>query len=227
MHLSPDQVIFWQHGVLKLNLTIAATWTVMALLVIGSRLITRRLSSGIQISRWQTALEIVIGMVCGQMADMGLRRSEKFLGFIGTLFLFIATANLCAVLPLYEPPTGSLSTTAALAICVFVAVPAFGISERGLFGWLKSYLEPTFLMLPFHLLSDLTRTLALAVRLFGNMMSGTMILAILLSVAPLFFPVLFMALGLITGLVQAYIFTILAIVYIAAATRPTEGQTTR
>lgn len=104
------------------------------------------------------------------------------MGFIGTLFVFIATANLCTVFPWYEPPTGSLSTTAALALFTFFAVPFYGIAERGLRGYLKTYLEPTLLMLPFNIISELSRTLALAVRLFGNIMSGTMILAILMSV---------------------------------------------
>ena len=144
---------------------------------------------------------------------------EKYLGFLGTLFLFVAMASLFTIVPGYEPPTGSLSTTAALAICVFVAVPLFGIEDRGLGGYLRAYLKPTFIMLPFNIISELSRTLALAVRLFGNMMSGTMILAILLTITPFVFPIAMSALGLLTGMVQAYIFSILATVYIAAATR--------
>ena len=144
---------------------------------------------------------------------------EKYLGFLGTLFLFVAAANLCTVIPGYEPPTGSLSTTAALALSVFVAVPLFGIEEQGMGGYLKSYLEPTFIMLPFNIISELSRTLALAVRLFGNMMSGAMIIGILLTITPFIFPIFMTALGLLTGMVQAYIFSILAAVYIAAATR--------
>jgi F-type H+-transporting ATPase subunit a len=128
-------------------------------------------------------------------------------------------AALATIIPGYESPTGSLSTTAALAICVFVAVPFFGIAEQGLRGYLDSYLKPTVIMLPFNIISELSRTLALAVRLFGNMMSGTMILAILLTIAPLIFPIVMSALGLLTGMIQAYIFSILATVYIAAATR--------
>ena len=118
----------------------------------------------------------------------------------------------------YEPPTGSLSTTTALAICVFIAVPLYGIKEQGLGGYLRSYLEPTPIMLPFNVISEFSRTLALAIRLFGNIMSGTMILAILLTVTPFIFPVVMSALGLLTGMLQAYIFSILATVYIAAAT---------
>ena len=133
-------------------------------------------------------------------------------------------ASLFTILPGYEPPTGSLSTTAALALCVLVVVPFSGIREQGPGSYLKSYLEPTAIMLPFNIISELSRTLALAVRLFGNMMSGTMILAILLTVTPFIFPVVMSALGLLTGMVQAYIFSILATVYIAAATR---GRTAR
>ena len=154
-----------------------------------------------------------------QIADVGLREPARYIGFLGTLFLFIALASLCTVIPGYEPPTGSLSTTAALALCVMAAVPLFGIEAEGLGGYLKSYVEPTVIMLPFNIISELSRTLALAVRLFGNMMSGTMILAILLTITPFIFPIAMNALGLLTGMVQAYIFSILAAVYIAAATR--------
>ena len=119
---------------------------------------------------------------------MGLSQPEKYLSFLGTLFLFVATASLCTVIPGYKPPTGSLSTTAALALCVFVAVPLFGIREQGLVGYLKTYTKPTFIMLPFNIISELSRTLALAVRLFGNMMSGVMIIGILLTITPFIFP---------------------------------------
>ncbi|MCB0375668.1 MAG: F0F1 ATP synthase subunit A, partial [Sinomicrobium sp.] len=134
---------------------------------------------------------------------------------------FIGVANILIILPGYEPPTGSLSTTAALAICVFLAVPFFGISEGGLWNYLKTYVEPTFIMLPFNIISEISRTLALAVRLFGNIMSGAMIASILLTIAPFIFPVLMTVLGLITGIIQAYIFSILATVFIAAATEET------
>ncbi|HHE31959.1 MAG TPA: F0F1 ATP synthase subunit A [Chlorobaculum parvum] len=225
MHLSSDEVILWQSGVLKLNLTIVTTWVLMLLLVGGSWLITRRLSTGITISRWQSVLEIIVTMARRQIGEVGLKKPEKYLPFIATLFLFIGTANLCTVIPGYEPPTGSLSTTAALALSVFIAVPLFGIAESGLVGYLKTYAEPTPIMLPFNVVGELTRTMALAVRLFGNMMSGDMILVILLTISPLIFPVLMNILGLLTGMVQAYIFSILATVYIAAATRTREKST--
>ena len=219
MRLSPDEMIFWQHGFLKLNGTIVFTWGLMLVLAVGSRLVTRRLSMDLERARWQNLLEIIVTSIEKQIEEVGLQHPKKYLGFLGTLFLFVATASLCTVIPGYEPPTASLSTTAALALCVFVAVPLFGIEDQGLIGYLKSYVEPTVIMLPFNIISELSRTLALAVRLFGNMMSGAMIIGILLTITPFIFPIVMTALGLLTGMVQAYIFSILAAVYIAAATR--------
>jgi F-type H+-transporting ATPase subunit a len=219
VHLSSDELILWQHGFFKLNATIVTTWVLMLVLTVGARLITCNLTGDVHISRWQSLLEIIVTNIRKQIEEVGLRQPEKYLGFLGTLFLFIALSNLCTIFPGYEPPTGSLSTTAALALCVFVAVPLFGIAESGLGGYLQSYLKPTFIMLPFNIISELSRTLALAIRLFGNMMSGTMILGILLTITPFIFPIVMSMLGLLTGMVQAYIFTILATVYIAAATR--------
>jgi F-type H+-transporting ATPase subunit a len=211
--------VLWRYGFINLNATIVTTWGLMLVLSLSAMLITRRLQTELTISRWQCGLEIVVTTIVNQIEEAGLHQPEKYIGFLGTLFLFIAMAALATIIPGYESPTGSLSTTAALAICVFVAVPFFGITEQGLRGYLDSYLKPTVIMLPFNIISELSRTLALAVRLFGNMMSGTMILAILLTIAPLIFPIVMSALGLLTGMVQAYIFSILATVYIAAATR--------
>jgi F-type H+-transporting ATPase subunit a len=219
MRLSPDQWIFWQLDAFKLNATIAFTWAIMLVLTVGSILVTRRLSTDLKRSRWQNLLEIVVTSIQSQLKDVGLRDPRKYIGFVGTLFLFVGVASLCTVIPGFDTPTGSLSTTAALALCVFVAVPLFGIASQGIWGYLKSYAEPTILMLPFNIISELSRTLALAVRLFGNMMSGAMIIAILLTITPFIFPIFMTALGLLTGMVQAYIFSILAAVYIAAATQ--------
>lgn len=219
MRLSPDQTIFWQQGLFKLNATIIFTWALMLVLVLGSRIVTRKLSIELDRSRWQNFLEIVVSGIEKQIEEVGLTQPRKYLGFLGTLFLFVAAASLGTVIPGFEPPTGSLSTTVALALCVFVAVPFFGIDEHGLGRYLKSYVEPTFIMLPFNIISEISRTLALAVRLFGNMMSGAMIIGILLTITPFIFPIVMTLLGLLTGMVQAYIFSILAAVYIAAATR--------
>ncbi len=219
MNLTSDQQIFWQHGFVKLNGTIVTTWAMMIAMSLGSKLVTRKLVTEGKISRWQSTMEIIVTALEEQIKEVGLTEPKKYLSFLGTLFLFVATASLCTVLPGFKPPTGSLSTTAALALCVFVAVPLYGIREQGLLGYLKTYMKPTFIMLPFNIISELSRTLALAVRLFGNMMSGVMIIGILLTITPFIFPIFMTALGLLTGMVQAYIFSILAAVYIAAATR--------
>jgi len=219
VNLSSDQQVLWQHGFVKLNGTIVMTWVTMIVMSLSAKLITRKLKTEGDISRWQGSLEIVVTAMEEQIKDVGLSEPAKYLSFVGTLFLFVATASLFTVIPGYKPPTGSLSTTAALALCVFVAVPMFGISEQGLVNYLKTYMKPTFIMLPFNIISELSRTLALAVRLFGNIMSGVMIIGILLTITPLIFPIFMTMLGLLTGMVQAYIFSILATVYIAAATR--------
>jgi F-type H+-transporting ATPase subunit a len=225
--MSPDEEIFFQYGFVKINLTLVTTWLVMLIMVAGAILITRKLSSGIKISRWQNILEIIVLGIKEQIEETGLKDAGKYIGFLGTLFLFMFVSNLLTILPLYEPPTGSLSTTAALAVCVFFAVPAFNIREFGIIGYLKSYLKPTFLMLPFHIINEFSRTVALAVRLFGNMMSGVVIIAILLSITPLIFPIVMNVFGLILGTVQAYIFSILAAVFIAAAAQESERKRIR
>jgi F-type H+-transporting ATPase subunit a len=219
MHISPDQTIFWQYGLFKLNATILFTWALMIVLAVGSRLITRKLSTGLERSRWQNLLEILVTGIEKQIEEVGLSEPRKYIGFLGTLFVFVAAASICTVIPGYDPPTASLSTTAALALSVFVAVPFFGIEEQGVLNYLKSYAMPTPMMLPFNIISELSRTLALAIRLFGNMMSGAMIVGILLTITPFIFPIVMTMLGQLTGMVQAYIFSILAAVYIAAATR--------
>lgn len=219
MRLSPDAVVFWHYGVFSLNATILYTWVLMFVLVAGAAVVTRALSTGPERSRWQNLLEVVVSTLETQIAEVGIGEPRRYLGFLGTLFLFVAAASLGTLIPGYEPPTASLSTTTALALCVFVAVPMFGIAEQGLGGYLASYLKPTVIMLPFNVISELSRTLALAVRLFGNMMSGAMIVGILLTITPFIFPIVMTLLGLLTGMVQAYIFSILAAVYISAATR--------
>lgn len=218
MHLSPDEFIYWQYGFIKLNATIVYSWALILVLVLGSRLITRNLTNEIEGSRWQNVLEVIVLSIEQQITSTGLVQPRQYIVFLGSLFLFVALANLSTIFPGYEPPTGSLSTAIALALCVFIAVPYFGIKQKGMRSYLTSYLQPTAIMLPFNIIGELSRTLALAVRLFGNMMSGTMIIAILLIISPLIFPVVMTALGLLTGIVQAYIFFVLASVYIAAAT---------
>jgi F-type H+-transporting ATPase subunit a len=217
MRISPDDLVLFELGPITLNATIAFTWVVMAILAIGARLITRRLSTDEQISRWQNLLEVLVIGMREQIRAVSRREPGRFLPFVGSLFVFIAISNVLAVVPGFEPPTGSRSTTTALALCVLIAVPVYGIADSGLVTYLKKYLQPTVLMLPFNIIGEVSRTLALAVRLYGNVMSGTIIAAILIGLTPLFFPVVMQLFGLLTGMVQAYIFAVLAMVFIASA----------
>ena len=219
IQLTPDAVIFGEWQGFSLNATVVYTWVVMAVLVIGARIITWRIADVDAPGRWQSLLEVIVTFINDQIRDISESQPSRYLPFIGTLFLFIAVSNALTVLPGYRAPTGSLSTTAALAICVLLAGPIYGIGERGVLKYLKSYTEPTILMLPFNIIGEISRTLALAVRLYGNVMSGTVIVGILISISPLFFPVVMQLFGLLTGLIQAYIFAVLAMVYIASATK--------
>jgi F-type H+-transporting ATPase subunit a len=218
MTITPDNTIYWEWGVLHLNATLAFTWVVMILLVGSSWLITRKLTIDAEIPRWQNLLEVLVTGIRNQIEEVSGQEATRYLSFIGTLFIFILTSNLLELIPGFVSPTGSLSTTTALAISVFIAVPVFGIANDGVGAYLKQYIEPTPLMLPFNIIGEITRTISLAIRLYGNIMSGTVIVGILLSLTPFFFPLLMQLLGLITGIVQAYIFAMLSMVYIASAT---------
>lgn len=219
MNITPDAIVYWQAGPVKVTATLAFTWVVMAVLAGGSWLVTRRLTTGTRLPRGQNFLEILVLGIRDQIREVTGQNPDRFLPLVGTLFLFIVVANALVIVPGYHPPTGSLSTTAALALCVFVAVPAYGVADRGPWGYLKTYVRPHPLMLPFNVLGELTRTVSLAIRLFGNVMSGSMVAATVLAIAPLLFPILLNALGLLIGMIQAYIFSILALVFIASATR--------
>ncbi|MDI6687545.1 MAG: F0F1 ATP synthase subunit A [Desulfobacterales bacterium] len=223
MHITPDSIILFQLGPVSLNATILFTWCIMALITVVSWLVTRKLSSTTQMSRWQNFIEVLVIGIRDEIREISRQDSSRYLPFVGTLFLFIALSNLLSIIPGYKPPTGSLSTTTALAVCVFVAVPLYGIAQNGL-SYFKQYTKPSILMLPFNIIGEVSRTIALAMRLFGNIMSGTIIAAILLSIAPLIFPIIMQALGLLIGLIQAYIFAILAMVYIAAGSRVRQNK---
>ena len=218
MQMTPDEVIVFSAWGLKFNSTIVNTWIVMALLVGVSMVVTRNLRADVPPDRWRTALEVIVKTIQGQIEEITQKSARHVMYFAGTLFLFIALSNLMLVIPGFMPPTSSLSTTVALALSVLVAVPLFGISSKGLGRYLKAYIEPSIVMLPFNIIGEFSRGISLAIRLYGNVMSGGVIAAILLGVAPFFYPVLMDMLGLLTGLIQAYIFAILATVYISSAT---------
>jgi F-type H+-transporting ATPase subunit a len=227
VELTPDQNVLWEWGAFRLNETMAVTWGLMLVMVLVSALVTRRLSVRPETSRRQLALEIVVRAIRGQIREAVQDDPDPYLPFVGTLFLFIALSSLVGAFPGVTAPTASLSTAAALALIVFVAVPVFGIARQGLAGYLRHYVRPSPFMLPFHLISELSRTLALAVRLFGNIMSGTLIVAILVSVVPFFVPVVLEAFGLLIGFIQAYVFAVLSLVYIASASRSQREEAAR
>ncbi len=149
---SPDEVVFYQWGFVKLNATIVYTWVVMAILVVGSWAVTRRISSGARVSRWQNLLEVVVGFLRNEIRGLSQQNPDVYLPFIGTLFLFIAVSNILDIIPGFTAPTGSLSTTVALAGCVFLAVPIYGIANQGVGSYLKNYIKPSPFMLPFNII---------------------------------------------------------------------------
>ncbi len=226
MQLTLDEIIVFTVGSWQINATIVNTWVVMALLVGVSMLITRNLRADVPPNRWRTALEVIVQSIQDQIKEVTRDSARHVMYFSGTLFLFIAVSNLLLVIPWFSPPTVSLSTTVALALSVLVAVPLFGITSGGIGGYLRTFIKPSVVMLPFNIISEFSRGISLAIRLYGNIMSGAVIAAILLGVAPFFFPVLVDVLGLLTGLIQAYIFAILATVYISSATAKPESSST-
>jgi len=225
--ISPDQVVFFHWQWVIINATLVYTWLVMILLVVGSLLITRCLSAERSVPRWQNLLEVILGGIRSELREISRDDADHYFAFIGTLFLFILVSNLLTVVPGYVAPTSSLTTTAALAIVVFLAVPLFGIAKLGFIKYLKEYFRPNILFFPFHVMGEFSRTLALAVRLFGNLMSHEKVITILLAVTPLLFPVVMQTLGLLIGLIQAYIFSVLAMVYIASASQAHQEKETR
>jgi F-type H+-transporting ATPase subunit a len=219
VNITPDTVIMFRIAGFPVNATLFYTWVIMAALTALSLIATNNVSVGSRMSRLQNALEVIIGYIRKELAEITEDRPAKYLPLLGALYLFIAVSNFCAIIPGYYPPTGSLNTTAALALCVFVAVPAYGISQAGLGAYLRHYIEPVPYILPFNLIGEFSRTLALAVRLFGNVMSGALLTGVLVSVTPLFVPVLMNAFSLLIGQIHAYIFVVLSAVYIASGAR--------
>jgi len=199
-------------GPVSVTAPVVATWGIMALLAGGSWLVTRRLS--LRPSRRQAALELVVETIATQIRDTMSAEPGPYLPLIGTLFLFIFTANWSSLVPGFEPPTAHIETDAALALIVFLATIWFGISSRGLRGFMATFAEPTVFMIPLNLIETVTRTFSLVVRLFGNVMSGVFVIGIVLSLVGLLVPIPLMALELLTGAVQAYIFSVLAMVFI-------------
>ncbi|MDR3464718.1 MAG: F0F1 ATP synthase subunit A [Xanthobacteraceae bacterium] len=203
--------IVMQIGPVPITAPVVVTWGIMAALTLGGVLATRAPS------RWQALMEIAIEAIDKQLGEMAGAGARPYLSLIATLFLFILVSNWSFLIPGIEPPTRYLETDAALAVVVFFAVMYYGIRARGLGGYLATFAEPTIIMAPINLIETFTRTFSLVVRLFGNVMSGVFVVGIVLSLAGLLVPIPLMALHLLTGAIQAYIFTTLATVFIGSA----------
>jgi len=214
--------VLFHLGPLPVTRPVVTSWAIIVALTVISWLVTHRLAA--QPGRVQAALEAIVIGVMTQVQDVIRRDPRPFLPLLGTLFLFLLTANLSGVLPGVEAPTAKLETPAALALVVFAAVHFFGIRTRGFFGYLASFAQPKPIMLPLNLVSEVTRTFSLMVRLFGNVMSGEFVIGLVVALAGLFVPIPLMALEILVGLVQAYIFTILAAVFIGAAVDTIEPE---
>jgi F-type H+-transporting ATPase subunit a len=214
VQINPDEVIYWGWGAFSLNETIVNTWIVMALMISLAWASTRQLSIDSPLSRRQALMEIIVSYMKSEIAEIARKAPDRYIHFSGTLFLFISVSSLLAIVPGYRTPASSLSTTLALAICVFFAVPIYGIAEKGAADYFTRYIQPSVIMLPFNIIGEISRTMALALRLFGNMMSQNLLVAVLLSIVPLFLPAAMDLFGLLIGQVQAYIFAVLATVYI-------------
>ncbi|MGO9673002.1 MAG: F0F1 ATP synthase subunit A [Methylocella sp.] len=207
--------VLFHLGPVAITRPVVTTWGIMLVLAVACRLATRRLA--LRPERLQIVLELLVAGIAQQIEDVIRKDARPYLPLLGTLFIFLVTANLSGVLPGVEAPTAKIETPAALALIVFFSVHYFGVRARGLGGYLASLAEPKLIMLPLNIISEVTRTFSLMVRLFGNVMSGEFVIALVVGLAGLFVPIPLMALEILVGLVQAYIFTVLATVFIGAA----------
>lgn len=218
---SPLQaIVYFTIGPVQITQAILTTWGIMLVLVGGALALTWHLT--LRPGKRQAAIELVVDMLDTQIRETTGAEPAPYRGFIGTLFVFILMANWSSLLPGIEPPTAKLETDAALAVIVFASVIWFGIRGAGVLGYLRSFAAPNIAMIPLNILESITRVFSMFVRLFGNVMSGVFVIGIVASLAGLLVPIPLMALDLLTGLVQAYIFSVLAMVFISATVE--DGQ---
>lgn len=216
MHGSPlTSTVLFYLGPVDITRPVVTTWLIMLAVTAACALVTRRLQMRPNVR--QTVLEILLTGIINQIEEVMGKNTRPFLPLLGTLFIFLVAANLSGVLPGVQAPTSKLETPAALALIVFFSVHYFGMRSRGIGGYLASFAEPKLIMLPLNILSEVTRTFSLMIRLFGNVMSGEFIIALVVALAGLFVPIPLMVLEILVGIIQAYIFTVLATVFIGAA----------
>lgn len=202
---------------LPVTATVVTTWVMVAALGLAAVFAGRNVRESP--ARWQAMAEWGIGSLSGLLEEIAGASGVKYLPLVATIAVFVLVANLLSVLPFVESPTADINTPVALAIIVFFSVHFVGIREAGPWQYLKSFAQPSIVMAPFNLLSQVTRTFSLAIRLFGNMLSHQIIVAVLLLILPLIVPAVLQLFGLFIGVLQAYIFTILSVVYIGGAIR--------
>jgi F-type H+-transporting ATPase subunit a len=213
MNYSPlATTVLFHAGMVPISRTVVTTWALMAALALACRIATRRFE--INLNALQAVIETLVGEIENQIGATLNRDPRPFLPLLGTLFIFLLTANLSGVLPGVKAPTAAIETPAALSAVVFLSVHYYGVQVQGLGRYLKGYLKPNPLLLPLNVLGEFTRSFSLAMRLFGNVMSDELVLAIIFALSGLFVPIPFMAFGILVGIVQAYIFSVLAAVYI-------------
>ena len=215
-----DTIPILKIGDIVIGGTVFYSWLVMGVLTLISWLATRNLKTTLRVSALQTAMESVVRAIRTQIIEVSGDNPARYIPIMGTFFLFIGMSNLMTVIPWFRAPTASLSTTAAFALCVFCAMPIYGVQNAGIKGYLKKYIEPTPVMLPLNILSDFSSTFSLAFRLYGNMLSGAILASVLMMLVPFVIPLPMQILGLVTGIIQAYIFALLAIVYVSSVSPP-------
>lgn len=215
-------VVVFHVGPVAVTRPVVTTWAIMLVLTVASWAATRRLA--LAATRRQAVLELLVTGIVSQIEDVIRSDARPLVPLLGTLFIFLLAANLSGLLPGVQAPTAHIETPAALALIVFLAVHVYGVRARGLLGYLGSFAQPKLIMLPLNVLSEITRTFSLMVRLFGNIMSGEFLIALVLALAGLFLPIPLMALELLIGIVQAYIFTVLATVFIGSAVGGDTGE---
>lgn len=208
-----DQIYLFELFGIPFNVTIVSTWIVMAVLVLLSYIATRQLTADLKVGKFQTLLEIVVSWLNAEIKETSGDNPAKYMGMGLALFMFILMSNLLTIIPWFRPPTASLTTAFAMGIIVFIAIPYFAIRNAGLKGYLKKFIDPSPYMLPMNIFSEFASTFAMALRLFGNMLSGIMFASVLTSFLPFLVPLSMQVLGLMTGSIQAYIFALLAVVY--------------
>ncbi len=214
-HSPFDQPVVFHVGPIPVTKPVVVTWGLIAVMALGSRLLTRNLR--VRAGRGQAAAELLVTTIENQLGEVIPNGGRRYLPLLGTMFIFLVLSNASGIVPGLQAPTAHLETPAALAVVVFLSVQVAGFRRHGFLGYLKEFAKPSLLLLPLNILSELTRTFSLMIRLFGNVMSGEFIIAIVLGLAGLIVPLPLMGLELLTGLIQAYIFTTLAAVFIAAA----------